>query len=212
MGRKKKDFSDIRSKNVCFILYPDNDKHLEILKILESGKYNAVWIKHDLNLDRDPESLDASDEGYNPKVHYHCIIRFVNAHWFNALASELGIEYNLLQPCNNVLAYMHYCLHVDFPDRGIYLADDFCGNSKTIEDFKLYLEKNIGFNERFDFLLDYINNFEGILSWLVFVNYARQHNKRDILAKNTYLWKSLVDTHNYEYREAYQHYKSNPFD
>lgn len=121
--------NSFRARTYCGILYPNEDpSHLFAIQHLRSS-CNFVGIDHDMDIDA---------EGHLKKEHTHFIVRFPNARYMSAVAKELGILENYIQPCNDVKGYARYMVHLDDPDKAQYDPDRAYGNMK--EEFIRYVD------------------------------------------------------------------------
>lgn len=106
MAKFKSIDDNIRSRNWCLLLYPDDPTHEEAVNRLAKG-YKFVGILHDHCLD---------DDGELKKPHYHLVVRFPNPRWKVAIADELGISYNYLDPCRSLPGAYCYLVHDGLPN------------------------------------------------------------------------------------------------
>lgn len=98
----------------CIQLYPDNERHVKALELIEKNYREYAWIKHT------PESTEK-------KEHIHVVIRFKNYRWNTALAEELDIELNMFEKCRGLDNALLYLLHFREPDKIQYTLDDVHG-------------------------------------------------------------------------------------
>lgn len=112
-------------RNFCIELYPDNEQHQGIISDLKSfdSEYKAVGILHDKDVYESGEK-----QGQLKKPHYHFVLRFPNQRYITSLAVELGMEENLIQPCESVRVSERYLLHYDNPEKYQYNKQDLVGN------------------------------------------------------------------------------------
>lgn len=108
-----------RSRNFCFVLYPEDKTHVDaVAKLSEGYKYLAVLH------DRDVYDADDTDDdalvGTPKKEHWHIVVKFPQARWNSAVAKELGIAENYVQKCVSLESYLIYMLHADLPHKAQY--------------------------------------------------------------------------------------------
>lgn len=127
----------IRDRNLCMILYPEDETHAKALDAIMNNGYRYCAIFHDQDIVDcdDTECIDENGEpmgnahiGELKKPHYHVYVNFSNARWNTSLASELGIKENYVQKCGNAEAYIRYFSHMDFPAKHQYGVDTIFGN------------------------------------------------------------------------------------
>lgn len=100
------EFNKYRDRKYIAVLYPDDPSHVEAISRLNSGGYNFAAILHDQDVYEDGEHA-----GEVKKAHWHLVLRFKNAVWNTAVAKELGITPNYLEPCKDVDASLLYLVH-----------------------------------------------------------------------------------------------------
>lgn len=125
-----------KSNTFCFILYPDDDKHMWVMQKLNRYPqiYRLVYIFHD------KDSWDYEDEKENPehvagtlkKAHYHVMCVYKNSVTASAFSQKLGGIY--CQVVSDRYSYMEYMLHdtYDSRDKWQYLPQALKGDSKLI--------------------------------------------------------------------------------
>lgn len=95
--------SRIRSCHFMLILYDDDPSHIFGMEHLKRGGYQYVGILH---------NLDRNENGELKKPHHHVIVSFPRQKDLSALANELGIASNYIEPVRNKEASYRYLLHV----------------------------------------------------------------------------------------------------
>lgn len=200
-GRKKKDEST-RSRNVRFILYPDNDNHVKALDKIRKGAYNYLAVFHDRGLENDDDSS---------KAHYHVMIRFSNARWHTSISEELGIEFNLIQRMDSFKWYSIYCTHVDYEDKEYFSPDEFEGSKISMREFVENFERHKPKGDRIAVLRKWINNSD-VIFMDDLIEYASSVNKEDLILSNSYLFSRLIDDHNYKVRAISNYLQKLPDD
>lgn len=94
--------SRIRSCHFMLILYDDDPSHIFGMEHLKRGGYQYVGILH---------NLDRHENGELKKPHHHVIVSFPRQKDLSALANELGIASNYIEPVRNKEASYRYLLH-----------------------------------------------------------------------------------------------------
>ena len=125
-----------KSNTFCFILYPDDDKHMWVMQKLNRYPqvYRLAYILHDKDI------WDDDDEKENPehvagtlkKAHYHVMCVYKNTVTASAFSQKLGGIY--CQVVSDRYSYMEYMLHDTFDsrDKWQYLPQALRGDSKLI--------------------------------------------------------------------------------
>lgn len=125
-----------KSNAFCFVLYPDDDKHIWVLQMLNRYPqiFRLVYILHD------KDSWTEEDEKENPvhvagtlkKPHYHVMCIYKNSVTASAFSQKLGGIY--CQIVSDRYSYMLYMLHDTFDsrDKWQYLPQALKGDSKLI--------------------------------------------------------------------------------
>lgn len=117
-------------RNMIFLLYPDNEKHLNALEQLKSFE-NSLLIDHKELKDEKGELIH--------KDHWHCILWHNNPVWVSTVCNSLGLseeDYHLFRSIRDPMFkrfktiddYIVYLTHI-FEDNKIdkYSIDDFIG-------------------------------------------------------------------------------------
>lgn len=101
-----------RFRNFNVLLYPETTSYnySDVIFKLNEFKYYA-WIEHT------PES----DE---KKKHTHVFIHLDNACTVSAVANNLGIPSNFVEPTKSVRSSCRYLTHIDYPDKIQYDYND----------------------------------------------------------------------------------------
>lgn len=120
----------------AFILYPDDDRHMWVLRMLNRYPqiYRVVYILHDKDV------WEKSDEEEDPqhvagtlkKPHYHVLCVYKSKVTASSFSRKLGGVY--CQLVSDRFAYILYMLHDTFEsrDKFQYLPQDLKGDSRLI--------------------------------------------------------------------------------
>lgn len=109
----------LKKRNWTMLLYPEDPTHAAAMETLAKGGYKYVAIKHDQDTWLDGES-ETHEAGELKKEHWHVVLKFPQARYNTALAKELGIADNYLQPCANLDAACLYLVHANAEDKHQY--------------------------------------------------------------------------------------------
>lgn len=123
MARKKGDPSSVQSRNFKFLLYPDNQVHVDALAyIMKTYSDSYIGITHDANPDAKP--------------HTHLVLSLQTPKMLKTIAKECGFVSDLGEPdCQFVRPvdgrldrFLVYLTHLDQPDKEQYPASQLFGS------------------------------------------------------------------------------------
>ncbi len=119
-----------RSRNWCMVLYPEDPKHAEAVRLLEELNYRYVGILHDKDVysSEDQEKNPDNVAGLPKKPHWHIVFKCKQARWDTAISKQLGITPNYLQECVDFDSAVLYLVHLANPDRYQYDSSEAFGN------------------------------------------------------------------------------------
>lgn len=103
--------SRIRSCHFMIVLYSDNERHQKVFYTLAQCGYQYCGIVHD---------SDTDESGVLKKEHSHVVVSFPRQKDLSALARELDVEENLIEPVRNKIASYRYLVHLDDPSQFQY--------------------------------------------------------------------------------------------
>lgn len=109
----------VRSRAWCLVLYPEDDSHAACVDLLRKSGFAYALILHDKDTYLEGES-EGHEAGELKKPHWHIVLRLQNPRWRDALAKELGIAPNYLEPCRNRDSALLYLIHDGYDDRYQY--------------------------------------------------------------------------------------------
>lgn len=136
----------IRSRNFDLLLYDEDETHKAALEKLATG-YKYIAIKHDKDTWMEDDNLpDGVNAGDLKKPHWHVIVKFPQARWNTAVASELGIAMNYIQRCVSYEGSLLYLVHKGIPDKYQYDPAECIGN--LIKDLEKALDNETDLNIR----------------------------------------------------------------
>ncbi len=151
----------VRSRSWCLVLYPDDDSHCACVDFLRKSGYAYALIKHDRDTYLEGESEDHK-AGELKKAHWHIVLRLQNPRWREAVAAELGIKPNYLEPCRNRDSALLYMIHDGYPDRFQYDVSDVSG-PLALNLAKLLVDDDEG--QRVKTIIQLIDDTPGMVSY-----------------------------------------------
>lgn len=116
-----------KKRNWTMLLYPDDPSHVEAMATLEKGGYKYVAILHDQDTWQDGES-ENHVAGETKKEHWHVVLKFPQARYNTAVAKELGIKENYMEPCANFDNACLYLVHANAEEKHQYDPTSLFGN------------------------------------------------------------------------------------
>lgn len=184
--------SQIRSRNYCAVLYPEDATHAACIEKLLNGGYNFAGILHDKDVYEDGEN-----KGQLKKPHWHIVIKFTNAIRCSALSKDLGIEPNYLQKCSSLDSALLYLVHEGNADKYQYDHEAVFGPLKS-KLVVLLADDDEG--TRAVKLADIIDNCPGPMGYSELLRKAAAAGLYADLRRMGSLAVRIVQEHNYEYQ------------
>jgi len=180
-----------RGRKHCLLLYPNEDeshrKAIEYIKL----NYDYALIVHDKDF--------SNDTGEIKKAHTHIVLSCDNAKWNTALATELGITPNYIQQCRNYENALNYLIHYNDDTKYQYSINEVKGNLKQKLE-KLLINDKKDENDKSIELIEYIKNYEGVLSVSRFAKYSAEIGMWDVFRRASFIFLKLIEEHNFSYK------------
>ena len=117
-----------RSRWFNLLLYPDNPQHNLAIMQLQTTKYMACGICH--NMDCYESDCETHLAGEIKKAHFHFILRCKNPRYKSGIAKELDIEPRFIDETSSLQGSAKYLLHFGDDTKYQYSPDDLVGNLK----------------------------------------------------------------------------------
>lgn len=174
-----------RSRSFGLVLYKDSTdyNYNQVIDFIEKNYLKYAYIEHL------PEEEDK-------KPHTHIVIYFNNKKYNTSLSKELNVPINYIQEVH-LKPYLKYLIHYDNEDKIQYTLNDVIGPLKyELED--LISDKTTE-KEDFEMLVDFINNFDGKLSFSVLTKYVLKCNFYSCYRRNINALRILINEHNNVY-------------
>ena len=189
-----------RSRSHMLLLYPDDATHMKALETIEKS-YDYVGIIHnkDVWTQEDEKKNPEHVAGELKKEHYHIILRFKQAVWSTALSKELGIEEYYIQNIKRFENALQYLIHYNDNDKTQYSVDDVFGplKSRLVESI-VKVEMSEG--EKVSFLIEYINEYDGVLSVTDFAYYCAKNGFWAEFRRSGAIFCKIIEEHNEKYK------------
>lgn len=183
-----------RCRNFDLLLYDEDETHRACLEKLATG-YRYIAIKHDKDAwtedDKRPDGISAGDL---KKAHWHVIIKFPQARWNTAVASELGIALNYIQKCVSYEGSLLYLVHKGIPDKYQYDPSECIGT--LVKDLEKALDDEYDLNEKVSDVLNILDDRE-FWSMRSFLDEACKRKRIGIALRMSGLLTTILQEHNY---------------
>lgn len=169
------------------LLYPDAPTQANAIELLSSGSYSSVGILHDKDVD---------EKGELKKPHYHFVVKFLNQRSRTAVAADLGIEQNYLEPCRDFKNSVTYLLHKNQPDKYQYDIEEAFGSLKPA---LAKLMDDDTEDEKALRILDILDGIEGTVKYSAFIRMCAEKGLWSDLRRGGYIFVQAVKEHNEKY-------------
>lgn len=176
MDRKKKYYT------FCMVIYKDSTDYdySKLLGYIEQNWEQYAYICH-------------QPEKEQKKEHIHILVHFNNKRYISAIAKELNIGENYIQPCN-LIPMLRYLIHFDDEDKIQYSPYEVFGplQEKLIACIKTKKDEN----EQVSCILSYIAEFEGYLHYFTLSQFVIKNGLYSAFRRNYIFFKDLLLEHN----------------
>ena len=191
----------MRSKTFNLMLYPEEDKsHLKALEYIRAN-YDYAAICH--NSDTFEEDTTINDvvhkKGELKKAHYHVVLKFKNAKWSTALASELEIAENYIEVAHDLKRSLLYLIHYYDEDKYQYSVEDVEGTLKRRLKETISNEGKTESEKVMDIFKE-IDKCEFKIDFTIFVKHIAEIGYWDVLRRSSSLILRYLDLHNSNYK------------
>lgn len=191
----------MRSKTFNLMLYPGEDKsHLKALEYIRAN-YDYAAICHDK--DTFEEDITINDvlhkKGEIKKAHYHVVVKFKNAKWSTALASELEIAENYIEVAHDLKRSLLYLIHFYDEDKYQYSVEDVEGTLKRRLKETISNEGKTE-SEKVMNIFKEIDKCEFKIDFTIFVKHIAEIGYWDVLRRSSSLILRYLDLHNSNYK------------
>lgn len=183
------------------MLYPGEDKsHLKALEYIRAN-YDYAAICHDK--DTFEEDITINDvlhkKGEIKKAHYHVVVKFKNAKWSTALASELEIAENYIEVAHDLKRSLLYLIHFYDEDKYQYSVEDVEGTLKRRLKETISNEGKTESEKVMDIFKE-IDKCEFKIDFTIFVKHIAEIGYWDVLRRSSSLILRYLDLHNSNYK------------
>lgn len=164
------------------ILYKDSLEY-DYNKIIEYIVQN--WTSY-AYIEHEPEKDET-------KKHTHVLVHFNNKRYISALAKEINIKENYIQP-SNLIPFLRYLIHLDDEDKIQYSPYEVVGplQEKLLE----VIKSNKSETQQVAMILDFIFEYKGTLHYCTLSQFVIQNGVYSAFRRNYIFFKDLVLEHN----------------
>lgn len=187
--------NEIRSRCYHLILYPDDEKQVKIVDLIEN-EYNYAIILHDKDF------IEGTTDYKKP--HWHIILYFDNPKYLNSLAKELELAPNYIRT-DELRKGLEYLIHKNHKDKYQYDVEEVSGPLK--ENLLSYLSNSIETEKTSTlYLYNIIDTFDGPISLKEIIPIIISQNLWSFFRRSQLTWFKLIDEHNLKFRIADKYY------
>lgn len=191
----------MRSKTFNLMLYPGEDKsHLKALEYIRAN-YDYAAICHDKDTFEEDTTINdvVHKKGEIKKAHYHVVVKFKNAKWSTALASELEIAENYIEVAHDLKRSLLYLIHFYDEDKYQYSIEDVEGTLKRRLKETISNEGKTESEKVMDIFKE-IDKCEFKIDFTIFVKHIAEIGYWDVLRRSSSLILRYLDLHNSNYK------------
>lgn len=176
---------NIRSTVYSGILYPDCDEHVLVLeRFLKEEK--CCCILHDLDID---------DNGLLKKPHYHYVIIFHNARYYDAFCKDYNVPKHLVEPVRSKRGALRYLIHMDDHDKVPYPAQSVFGSA--VDEFNMAIRDKVDESQAITRFLECIYARDSPLTFTDAIHIALQEGLYSAVRRmGPYAIRLLIDDFN----------------
>ena len=166
----------------CILLYPDNEKHMHALELIEKNYQEYAWIKH-------------QPENEEKKEHIHVVVRFKNYRWNTALAEELDIELNMFEKCRGIDNALLYLIHFRESEKKQYQLEEVHGffNRRLA---RLMQSDGKDNTDMANDIVNFINSVNDTVSYTQLFYYCSLNGLYGELVRGMKLFSCILEEHN----------------
>lgn len=138
--------------------------------------------------------IEHEPEKDETKKHTHVLVHFNNKRYINALAKELNIKENYIQP-SNLIPFLRYLIHLDDEDKIQYSPYEVHG---PLQKKLLEIVKNGSMSEveQVSYICEFIFEFDTFLHITQLIQFVLQNGCYSAFRRNYSFFKDLVLEHN----------------
>ena len=168
--------------------------------------YNIVLYKDSLSYDYDKVMdyitknwrsyayIEHQPEKDETKVHTHVLVHFDNKRYISAIAKEINVGENYIQP-SNLIPFLRYLIHLDDEDKIQYSPYEVNGplQKKLLE---IISNDKMSEVEQVSCICDYIFEFDDFLHYSILLQFVLRNGCYSAYRRNYHFFKDLVLEHN----------------
>ena len=194
MTLTKLSIKDNKSRWFNLLLYPDNPQHDLLIMELQTAKYKACGICH--NMDCYEEDTEKHKVGELKKVHFHFIVKFDNPRYRSGVAKAFEIEERFIEPTKSIKGSSLYLLHYGDESKYQYSVDDLVGTLKGDVISQLNASDKPSETECYYMMRDFIRTCDKVVSFTAVFDYCADNGCYSFARRNIGVIRELVYEHN----------------
>lgn len=183
-----------KSRWFNLLLFPDNPQHNLAIMQLQTTKYMACGICH--NMDCYESDSETHSAGEIKKAHFHFILRCKNPRYKSGIAKELDIEPRFIDETASIKGSAKYLLHFGDDTKYQYSPDDLVGCLKGEVIKILSADDKPSETECYFLVRDYINSFEKFVDVPMVFDYCAYNGVYAFARRNLGVIRELCFSHN----------------
>lgn len=182
-----------RTRTFMLLLYPDNEKHLNILNRVENSNLQYAYILHNNDIDEQSNLLK--------KDHIHLVLYFESARTLTAVQDDFSeLEPYFIQPSSYLKEALLYLIHYHQIDKCQYDLDNVIGPlSENLN--KLVKHCNISEDNVIREILDFINKKNRYIYFTELYYFVLQNNYWSYYRRSHIALEKYLNEHNQNYHK-----------
>ncbi len=183
---------------------------MEDMRTFETQKQNildnfrCLYAKHDndyYNKDvYDENDVLIHQDGDKKYLHTHFFIDMDNAKTISAVAKIVKCKESDIEYIKSYKGAQGYLIHHNLKDKYNYPKEIVQhNNEKLYKEFLKVVSDDEDEDDKVIPLIEYINNFEGILYFAVFLRYVYTTRQWSVYRRNSSTFIKLIDEHNFQF-------------
>lgn len=193
-----------RYYNFTLVIYEDDENFEDQMESIKQTQ-EAIWIRHDQDVNEETGELK--------KPHYHVVIKLKTNCTISALAKNLNVQENMIEPVKKSLnGCLKYLIHYGDDKKYNYDKEDVQSNSDKLKTrFLDLVAKDTPEVEKIITIQEFIDTFPDFVKISTLSKYAQKNNIWDAFRRNYAIIKDLANEHNAKLcGELYGYKNTNP--
>lgn len=178
-----------RYYNFTLVIYEDDENFKDQMESIKQTQ-EAIWIRHDQDVNEETGELK--------KPHYHVVIKLKTNCTISALAKNLNVQENMIEPVKKSLnGCLKYLIHYGDDKKYNYDKEDVQSNNDKLKTrFLDLVAKDTPEVEKIMTIQEFIDTFPDFIKISTLSKYAQKNNIWDAFRRNYAIIKDLANEHN----------------